>query len=253
MKGKLVQSIRNLSTQIVLLAVTAPVFILLASWGEIWELLLSPVLPDLQQYLYPRFGLWQLIWQHVVMVFISSTLSVLVGVGLGMLATRRVGRDFLPALNGLVSIGQTFPPVAVLVLAVPVLGFGAGPTIAALFLYGLLPIVRNTISGLESVKPEVREAATGMGMSEVQTLRWVEMPLSFPVIMAGVKTSVIINIGTATIGATIGAGGLGAPIVTGLASDNIAYILQGSVIAALFAIIVDTLLEMVERIFVSRR
>lgn len=247
------QLMRNLSTQIVLLAVTAPVFILLASWGEIWELLLSPVLPDLQQYIYPRFGLWQLIWQHVVMVFISSALSVLVGVGLGMLATRGFGRDFLPALNGLVSIGQTFPPVAVLALAVPVLGFGAGPTIAALFLYGLLPIVRNTIGGLESVGPEVREAATGMGMSEMQTLWRVEMPLSFPVIMAGVKTSVIINIGTATIGATIGAGGLGAPIVTGLASDNTAYILQGSIIAALFAIIVDTLLEMVERLFASRR
>ena len=244
---------RNITSQIALLVVTVPVFVLLASWGEVWELLLSPVFPDLQRYLYPRFGLWQLIWQHVVMVFISSTLSVIIGMGLGMLVTRSFGRDFLPALNGLVSIGQTFPPVAVLALAVPVLGFGAGPTIAALFLYGLLPIVRNTVSGLESVGPEVREASTGMGMSETQTLWRVEMPLSFPVIMAGVKTSVIINIGTATIGATIGAGGLGAPIVTGLASDNTAYILQGSVIAALFAIIVDTLLEMGERLYVSRR
>ncbi|MGB3223079.1 MAG: ABC transporter permease, partial [Desulforhopalus sp.] len=166
------------------------------------------------------------------------------------LVTRTYGREFLPALNNLVSIGQTFPPLAVLALAVPAVGFGAKPTIIALFLYGLLPIVRNTISGLQAVDPAIREAATGMGMSELQALWKVEMPLSFHVIMAGIKTSVIINIGTATIGATIGAGGLGAPIITGLASDNPAFILQGSIIAALFAIIVDALLEMIERIFV---
>jgi len=112
-----------------------------------------------------------------------------------------------------------------------------------------LPIVRNTISGLEAVSPAVREAAIGMGMSEQQALWRVEMPLSFPVIMAGIKTSVIINIGTATIGATIGAGGLGAPIITGLASDNPAFILQGSVIAALFAVIADRIMELLEHTF----
>jgi osmoprotectant transport system permease protein len=221
--------------------------VILASWDGVWELLLSPVYPGLEDYLYTRIGLWRLIWQHLVMVSISSFLSICAGVALGVFVTRRPGRDFLPVVNSLVSIGQTFPPVAVLALAVPAVGFGAEPTIIALFLYGLLPIVRNTIAGLQSVAPEVGESATGMGMTEWQRLWWVEFPLALPVIMAGIKISVVINIGTATIGATIGAGGLGAPIITGLASDNPAFILQGSVLAALFAIIADFVLEFLEK------
>lgn len=233
-------------TQMVMLPVALAAFVVLASAGGVWERLLSPVYPGLDTYLYPRVGLWTLIWQHLVMVAISSGLSILVGVGLGVLVTRSFGRDFLPSVNSLVSVGQTFPPVAVLALAVPAVGFGAGPTIIALFLYGLLPIVRNTIGGLQAVSSSVNEAAKGMGMTELQALARVELPLAFPVIMAGIRTSVVINIGTATIGATIGAGGLGAPIITGLASDNPAFILQGSLIAALFAIIADQLMELIE-------
>lgn len=219
----------------------------LASWSGVWESLLSPVYPDLREYLYPRTGLWTLIGEHLILVAVSSFLSVSIGVGLGIFVTRSWGRDFLPAVNSLVSIGQTFPPVAVLALAVPAVGFGAKPTIIALFLYGLLPVVRNTISGLDAVPAEVREAAGGMGMTEVQSLFRAELPLALPVIMAGIKVSVVINIGTATIGATIGAGGLGAPIISGLASDNPAFILQGSVLAALFAIIADSLLGFAEK------
>jgi osmoprotectant transport system permease protein len=207
---------------------------------------LQPLYPDLSEYLYPRLGLWRLIWQHVVLVGVSGGLSMAVGVGLGVLVTRSAGREFLHAVNSLVSVGQTFPPVAVLALAVPVVGFGARPTIIALFLYGLLPIVRGTIAGLESVGADVREAATGMGMTELQSLFRVEMPLAAGVIMAGIKTSMVINVGTATIGATIGAGGLGAPIITGLSADNPAFILQGSVLAALFAILVDGALELLQ-------
>ncbi|MGM0611449.1 MAG: ABC transporter permease [Thermodesulfobacteriota bacterium] len=221
--------------------------ILLASWGGVWERMLSPVFPGLDGYLYSRVGLWRLIWQHLILVSISSFFSVCAGMGMGIFVTRSCGRDFLPAVNSLVSIGQTFPPVAVLALAVPVVGFGAKPTIIALFLYGLLPVVRNTITGLQSVAFDVRESATGMGMTEWQRLRRVELPLALPIIMAGIKISVVINIGTATIGATIGAGGLGSPIITGLASDNPAFILQGSVLAALFAIIADSGLELIEK------
>lgn len=222
-------------------------FVLLASWSGVWESLLAPVYPDLREYLYPRAGLWSLIEEHLFLVAVSSFLSVSIGVGLGIFVTRSWGRDFLPAVNSLVSIGQTFPPVAVLALAVPAVGFGAEPTIIALFLYGLLPVVRNTISGLDAVPAEVREAARGMGMTEIQALFRAELPPALPVIMAGIKISVVINIGTATIGATIGAGGLGAPIISGLASDNPAFILQGSVLAALFAIIADSLLGFAEK------
>ncbi len=227
---------------IVLLAVAA-LFGILASWEGAWRGLLAPIYPDLQTYVYPRVSMWELIWQHVVLVGVSSGLSIIVGVGLGVLVTRSFGRDFLHAVNSLVSVGQTFPPVAVLALAVPAVGFGAAPTIIALFLYGLLPIVRGAVAGLESVGANVKEAARGMGMTEMQTLLKVEAPLALGVIMAGVKTSVVINIGTATIGATIGAGGLGSPIITGLASDNPAFILEGSIMAALFAILADGLLD----------
>jgi osmoprotectant transport system permease protein len=232
--------------QKLMLPAAVATFAVLTSLGGVWEGLLSPLYPDLQEYLYPRVGLWTLVRQHLVLVAISSGLSIIIGIGLGVATTRSFGRDFLPAVNSLVSVGQTFPPVAVLALAVPAVGFGAEPTIIALFLYGLLPIVRNTIGGLESVSPAVNEAAKGMGMSELQSLVRVELPLAFSVIMAGIRTSVVINIGTATIGATIGAGGLGAPIITGLASDNPAFILQGSVITALFAIIADHILDRIE-------
>ncbi|MFP4167955.1 MAG: ABC transporter permease [Desulfonatronovibrionaceae bacterium] len=221
--------------------------VILASWSGVWEKSLAPLYPDLRDYLYPRTGLWTLIAEHLFLVAVSSSLSVCIGVGLGVLVTRTQGRDFLPAVNSLVSMGQTFPPVAVLALAVPAVGFGAEPTIIALFLYGLLPIVRNTISGLDAVPAEVREAARGMGMTELQALFKAELPLALSVIMAGIKISVVINIGTATIGATIGAGGLGAPIISGLASDNPSFILQGSVLAALFAIVADSLLGFAER------
>ncbi|UCG84250.1 MAG: ABC transporter permease, partial [Dehalococcoidia bacterium] len=156
-------------------------------------------------------------------------------------------RNVLPIVTDLTSIGQTFPPVAVLALAVPMLGFGATPTIVALFLYGLLPVVRNTIAGLRAVPDHVLDAAYGMGMSRTRALIRVQLPLAASVILAGVRISVIINIGTAMIGATIGAGGLGHPVIAGLVRDNIAFIVEGAVPAAILAVLVDQLLANVER------
>jgi osmoprotectant transport system permease protein len=127
-------------------------------------------------------------------------------------------------------------------------GYGFQPTIIALFIYGLLPIVRNTIAGLESVPSDVKEAAKGMGMSSFQIWYKIELPLSFPLIMAGIRTSTIINIGTATLGATVGAGGLGSPIIEGL-GRNPAYVIEGAILVALFAIIIDSFIEFIEKIF----
>lgn len=229
------------------LMLLAALFVLLIGSPSLWQVLFRPVFPNLEKLVYSRAPLWELVVQHANMVAVSSLLATLVGTGLGIFVTRRRGREFLPVVNSLVSIGQTFPPVAVLAVAVPVVGFGYRPTIIALFLYGLLPIVRNTISGLESVGREVLEAAQGMGLTPFQTLIRVEFPLALKVIMAGIRTSVVINIGTATIGATIGAGGLGAPIIAGLNSDNPAFILQGAVLSGLFAILTDTGLDSAER------
>jgi osmoprotectant transport system permease protein len=155
----------------------------------------------------------------------------------------------LPIVTDITSFGQTFPPVAVLALAVPALGFGLKPTIVALFLYGLLPVVRNTIAGLRAVPPHLLDAAYGMGMGQWQALLRVELPLSMPVILAGVRISVIINIGTAMIGAVIGAGGLGSPIIAGLVRDNLAFIIEGALPAALLAILADQFLANIENSF----
>ena len=139
--------------------------------------------------------------------------------------------------------------MAVLALAVPMLGFGLVPTVFALFLYGLLPVVRNTIAGLRDVPWNLLDAAYGMGMSQMQALVRIEIPLAAQVILAGVRISVIINIGTAMIGAVIGAGGLGSPIIAGLVQDNLAFIIEGAAPAAILAVLADQILANIERGF----
>ena len=139
----------------------------------------------------------------------------------------------------IVTVGQTFPPVAVLAVAVPVIGFGFDPAFIALLLYGLLPIVDTATAGLGGVPAPLREAARGIGMGEGAILLQLDLPLAAPVIIAGIRTSVIINIGTATVASTVGARTLGLPIIIGLNGGNIAYILQGAVPVALLAIVVD--------------
>ena len=129
----------------------------------------------------------------------------------------------------------------------PALGFGPRPTIIALFLYGLLPIIENAIAGLDGVPAAVREAAQGMGLSPWQVLRDVDLPLAAPLILAGVRVSVTIAIGTATIGSTVGALTLGTPIFDGLAADKVPFVLQGAVLVALFAILTDMLFALLER------
>lgn len=150
-------------------------------------------------------------------------------------------------MSQLSSLGQTFPPVAVLALAVPALGFGTVPIIVALVLYGLLPIVRNTIAGLSDVDQAVISAAKGMGMTPGQILRQVELPLAAPVILAGVRTSITINIATAALGATVGASNLGDPIIAGIVNANNAYIVQGAMVIALLAVSIDSLFDVFQR------
>jgi osmoprotectant transport system permease protein len=196
--------------------------------------------PDSRQVIYDRVAFLGLLGRHLVAVAVASLLATLIGVGAAILVTRRAGRDFLPLVAQLASMGQTFPPVAVLALAVPVLGFGTLPIIVALLLYGLLPIVRNTLAGIEGIDPGVRESARGMGMSGGQVLRQVELPLAAPVILAGIRTSVTVNIATAALGATVGASNLGDPIISGIVNGNTAYIVQGALLIALLALAVDS-------------
>jgi osmoprotectant transport system permease protein len=187
-----------------------------------------------------------LLGEHLGLVLVSSVLAIAIGVPLGTVVTRRWGRPFLDLVDDLTSLGQTVPPVAVLALSVPLLGFGFKPTVVALFLYSILPIVRNTIGGLDAVPKDLIEAARGMGMTATQCLFKVEFPLAIRVIMAGVRISVVINVGTATIGAVIGAGGLGAPIIAGLVRQNPSFVLEGAVAGGLLAILADRILAITE-------
>jgi osmoprotectant transport system permease protein len=231
----------------------AVVFAVLVSNMQWWETGLAALFPDRSQVVYPRATLLAFTREHLALVGVSSAFTVGIGLPLGIWATRRSGRSFRPLIETGVDVGQTFPPVAVLALALPLLGFGFWPTIVALVLYGLFPVVSNTVAGLEAVSPAVLEAARGMGMSPLQVLFRVELPLAARVIMAGIRTSVVINIGTATIGAAIGAGGLGDPIIVGLVTQNMSYVLEGAIPAALLAIVVDALLASLELTVGARR
>ena len=239
---------RQVRRWILLAGLIGAFVVLIANMGW-WETSLRFLFPNESQVIHPRANLIVLVGEHLKLVIISSSLTILVGVPLGIWVTRPSGRNFLPIVTDLTSFGQTFPPVAVLALAVPMLGFGLLPTVVALFLYGLLPVVRNTIAGLRAVPQDVLDAAYGMGMSRMQALVQIEIPLAARVILAGVRISVIINIGTAMIGAVIGAGGLGSPIIAGLVQDNIAYIIEGALPAAILAVLADQLLYNIEGAF----
>ncbi|MCH8530250.1 MAG: ABC transporter permease [Saccharospirillum sp.] len=210
------------------------------------------VAPGQRQVIYQRDDFLSLMLNHASLVGLASIVAITIGVGTGILVTRAWGRDFLPTVSLIASVGQTFPPVAVLALCVPLLGFGAGPVILSLILYGLLPIVRNTLAGIGDVEPAVIESARGMGMSGTQILWQVEIPLAFNVILAGIRTSVTINIATAAIGSTIGARTLGDPVIAGLINNNIAYTLQGAILIGLLAVTVDRLFEVVQSVSTRR-
>ncbi len=195
--------------------------------------------PELERPVYTRAGFMMLLLSHIGLVAAASLPVILVGVGVGIAVTRPGGREFAGIVDTITAIGQTFPPVAVLAIAVPLIGFGAAPTIIALIVYGVLPVVDNTVAGLRSSPPSVIGAADGMGLTARQKLFSVELPLAAPVIAAGIRTSVTIAIGTATIGSTVGALTLGSPIIEGLSGSNTAYVVQGAVLVGLLAVTVD--------------
>ena len=202
--------------------------------------------PELDRPMYEQDSFVALLGAHMALVAASSAASIAVGVAIGLFVTRAAGREFRPLLQSVVAMGQTVPPLAVLAIAAPVLGFGEAPALLALALYGVLPIVHGTIAGIESVPADVREAARGLGLTERQVLARVELPLAGPVILSGIRTSVIINIGTAAIASTVGVRTLGSPIIIGLAGFNTAYVIQGAVLVGLLAIAVDLAFERLE-------
>ncbi len=178
--------------------------------------------------------------QHLAIVLVSSALTIAVGLPLGIWVTRDGGRDFRDIVSVGVDFGQVFPPIAVLALMFPLLGLSPASAVLALFLYGLLPVVSSTVAGLESVSPAIIDAARGMGLGHWRILFAVELPLASAVILGGIRTSVVINVGTATVAAAVGAGGLGLPIFTGINTGNTGYIFEGAVTVSLLALLLDS-------------
>lgn len=223
------------------------VFLVLIASPALWEHALRSLFPSQPQVLFTRVPLGTLVLEHLGLVGISSAGAIVIGTTVGIFVTRPAGRAFYDIVGDLSSFGQTIPPVAVLALAVPAIGFGVKPTVVALVLYSILPVLRNTIAGIESVPPDVIESAYASGMTKAQVIRGVVVPLALPVIVAGIRISVVINVGTATIGAVVGSGGLGAIIISGLVSQNPAFVLQGALSSAFLALLLDLILANVEK------
>ncbi|MEQ6290700.1 ABC transporter permease [Vogesella sp. GCM10023246] len=225
--------------------------LLLASGLLLAALLLLPhatplfawLFPELDRPLYVQESFGTLVLAHLGIVLASSSIAVLLGAGAGLLVSRTAWRDLRPLFETVIAISQSLPPVAVLAVAAPLIGFGEWPALIALVLYGLLPVAHGTLSGLDAIPAHLREVALGMGMTPAQTLRQVELPLAAPVILAGIRTSVVINIGTAAIASTVGAKTLGLPIIVGLSGFNTAYVIQGALLVALLAVVADQLFE----------
>jgi osmoprotectant transport system permease protein len=182
--------------------------------------------------------------EHIYLVLISGGLAIGVGVPLGVVLTRRRMRNVAESVIQVVNLGQTIPTLAVLALSMSVLGIGTVPAIFALWLYSLLPIVRNTYQGILSIDPAMLEAAQGMGMQPRQMLWQVELPNALYVIIAGIRTAIVINVGTVPLAFLIGGGGLGQLIFTGISLYNTGMMLAGAVPTALLAVVIDFLLGM---------
>ncbi|CDZ45744.1 ABC transporter permease [Neorhizobium galegae] len=217
-----------------------------------FEPLLKPLVQPNAPAIYNQGSLLSLTLLHLRTVFIATLAATIIAVLLAILVTRPFGAEFLALSRSLVNIGQTFPPVAVLALAVPAVGFGEKPTLIALFLYGLLPIFENTLTALTNLPRSVMEAARGSGMTPFQRLIQVELPLSLPVIVAGIRLSVVISLATATIGSTVAAKTLGEVIIAGLQSNNLAFVLQGGLIVGALAVLIYDGLSAIEAMIARR-
>lgn len=218
----------------------------------LWDYVLGLIFPTSNQLVHPNATVIQFASQHLELVFVSSLITIPAGLLFGIIVTRDEFREVLPLVNNLVNSGQTVPTIAIVAFMAPLIGFGFWPAIIALVAYGLLPVVRNTIAGLEAVDDFIIDSARGMGMTPLQILFQIELPIASSIIMAGIRTSMVINVGTATLGAFVGSGGLGTPIASGLSMTVDSFILLGAIPAALLAILIDYVLGRIEYVITPR-
>ena len=188
---------------------------------------------------------FSLLGSHLLLSLGAVAIAALLGLVAGVLVTRGAGRRLQPLSNAIFSLAQAVPPVPVIALALPTLGFGAAPTVLALVPYASLPVIRGVVTGLDGVPPAAMGAARGVG--PVRRLASVELPFALPVMLAGLRVAVILAIATAVVGAVAGAQCLGTPVVVGLSNGNHAYVVQGRLFTAWLALLVDRALALTER------
>ncbi|MFP4016130.1 MAG: ABC transporter permease [Halanaerobiales bacterium] len=192
-----------------------------------------------------------LLKEHLVMVGISMSFATIIGVTTGILLSRSIFKKYSNIAMYIVGLGQTIPSLAVLALTMSLLGIGLKPAIFALTIYTVLPIARNTLSGLSSVSSELVDAARGLGIPPLKILREIEIPNALSVIIAGIRTALIINIGTAALGSLVGAGGLGEQIFTGITFLDPWIMLSGALPTAILALLGDYTLRWIENVSIS--
>lgn len=214
---------------------------------QVQTMMLSFLFPSERQYTHSRKTLLEMTGEHIALTLLATVLSSLVGILIGIGVTRKGGKDFQVLVLRLNAFIQTFPPSAVIILAYPVLGFGWKPALLALFLYSLFPVLGNTVVGFQSVAPDMKESAKGMGMTSLQQLWIAEFPQAWPMIITGIRHSYILNLGTAAIASVIGGGGLGTIIISGLALRNSALVLSGTIVISLLAFIGEQVFLLVSR------
>lgn len=202
----------------------------------------AALFPEVAEPLYRREPFAALALSHAGLVLASLLPAAAVGIGLGIAATRPGAREVRAIADALVGFAQAVPPVAVIAIAVPAVGFGAAPALLALVCYATLPVLRATAGALATVPPEVLDAARGAGMTPRQVLAQVELPLAAAPILAGLRVAAVLAVATAAVGAVAGATCLGTPIIAGLVNGNPAWVVQGALLTGLMAFAVDGLL-----------
>ena len=203
------------------------------------EAFLGLFFPASEDLVYTRTPLWSFLLEHLMLVAVAGAVATAIGAAAALLVLSPVGRPFRDVVIRLANLGQAVPSVAIMAIAVPAVGYGSEPVLLALVIYSILPVMVNVVAGIGAVPEAVVEAGKGMGMTRTERLLQLELPLAMPVIMTGVRTMLIILVSAATLGAVVGAGGLGVPIMSGIGSFNNAIVVYGAVPAILLALIVD--------------
>lgn len=227
---------QTLKRWVPLLLITAGLALYISS-DALQTTILSFLFPGETQFTHSRKTILQMTGAHITLTIAATLLASVFGIFIGILVTRRAGREFQHLVLKLNAFIQTFPPSAVIILAFPVLGFGWKPALLALFLYSLFPVLGNTIVGFNAVSPAVIDSAKGMGMTWFQQLHIAELPQAMPMIITGIRHSYILNLGTAAIAAVIGGEGLGTIIISGLTLRNSALVLSGTIVISMLAFI----------------